>query len=394
MAKVKMKESLPLEVGMNDYHNEERTALRRQFLSDHGLASIDLETLPFDCSFRRYFRLPHAILMDAPPTHEDAFQFHFISDILREAGLSVPQVYAADHENGFLLIEDFGDIPYRKAIQQGTSEKLLYGETVKALVHLHSHFSPSRGLETLSEYHEELEVLNTRDPSFVNSSWVPDTNVFYDFPSLTQKNLSSGMTSMVKFGMTMRDLPTYSLDLFLDRASLFLEWHETDFPESTKQEFRNLWTEAYLNQPVLPTTLAMRDVMIDNLHWLPEREGFKRCGFIDFQDASLAPVSYDLVSLLEDARWDIQPNFAKEMLEIYFASFPDINPDKFYASYCLWGAQRTVRIMGVFFRKAKRDGMPKYLNYLPHLWKTLERDLSYPSLAGLRKWFKAYGGMK
>lgn len=358
MERVKMKESSLLKVGMSDSHNEERTVLRYQFLAEQGLASAELVALPFDCSFRRYFRLPNAILMDAPPSHENASQFHFISDILREAGLSVPQIYAADHDNGFLLIEDFGDIPYRKAIQQGTSEKLLYTEAVKALVHLHSGLLRS-GAPRNDEKERHCELCESR----------------------------------VKQSSDLKKLPTYSLDLFLKNANLFVEWHDADFSESVKQEFEGLWTEVCLNQPVLPTTLAMRDVMIDNLHWLPEREGFKRCGFIDFQDAALAPISYDLVSLLEDARWDIHPSFAKEMLEIYFAAFPHIDQSDFLASYYLWGAQRTVRIMGVFFRKAKRDGMPKYLEYLPHLWRTLERDLIHPSLGGLRKWFKAYGGM-
>ena len=77
--------------------------------------------------------------------------------------------------------------------------------------------------------------------------------------------------------------------------------------------------------------------MVDNLLWLPLRQGFKRCGFIDFQDALWGPISYDLVSLLEDARRDISPGFAKRMLEIYFKAFPDLSREDFWASYSFGG---------------------------------------------------------
>jgi len=275
--------------------------------------------------------------MDAPPTHESTTQFQFLGQILEDAGLSVPRIYAADHEHGFLLIEDFGDLPYRKAIQQGISEKLLYGETIQALVHLHQQTS------TNEEFSQEL--------------------------------------------------PTYTQDLFLKNASLFLEWNETSFSEHAKEEFKNLWVEAYHQQPQLPYTLTLRDVMVDNLLWLSDRHGFHRCGFIDFQDGSWGPITYDLVSLLEDARRDISSAFAQEMLEIYFGAFPALSRDDFLASYYLWGAQRTTRILGVFFRQAKREGNLQYLVHIPRLRKILARDLQHPSLQGLWNWFQAYGGL-
>lgn len=325
-----------------------REILRESFLRKEGFDKDPLHPLPFDCSRRRYFRLSNALLMDAPPTHESTTQFQFLGQILEDAGLSVPRIYAADHEHGFLLIEDFGDLPYRKAIQQGISEKLLYGETIRALIHLHK----------------------SCHPEFISGS----------------------QGSRNKFGMTTK-LPTYTKDLFLKNASLFLEWNETPFSENAKEEFKNLWVEAYHQQPQLPYTLTLRDVMVDNLLWLSDRQGFHRCGFIDFQDGSWGPITYDLVSLLEDARRDISPAFAQEMLEVYFEAFPVLSRNDFWANYYLWGAQRTTRILGVFFRQAKREGNLQYLAHIPRLRKILARDLQHPSLQGLRSWFQAYGGL-
>jgi aminoglycoside/choline kinase family phosphotransferase len=188
-------------------------------------------------------------------------------------------------------------------------------------------------------------------------------------------------------------IPTYTQELFIKNASLFLDWSEIPFSESAQEEFKGLWKEAYLHQPQLPHTLTLRDVMVDNLLWLSDREGFQRCGFIDFQDGSWGPITYDLVALLEDARRDISPSFAREMLEIHFAAFPTLSRDDFWASYYLWGAQRTTRILGVFFRLAKRDGKVHYLTHVPRLWKTLKRDLEHSSLHAIGDWFRLYGGL-
>lgn len=329
-------------------------------MKGEGLETEALRPLPFDCSRRRYFRLPKALLMDAPPPYESTTQFQHLGQILEETGLSVPRIYAADHKHGFLLIEDFGELPYRKAIQQGISEKLLYGETIRALIHLHQHCHP----ELVSGSHAIL---------------------------------STGSRS--KFGMTSKNeepsqgLPTYTQDFFIKKASLFLEWNDVSFSEKAKEEFKHLWEEAFRHQPHLPYTLTLRDVMVDNLLWLPQRQGWQRCGFIDFQDGSWGPITYDLVSLLEDARRDISPVFAQEMLEIYFEAFPDLLRDDFWASYSLWGAQRTTRILGVFFRQAKREGNRQYLVHIPRLKKILARDLQHPSLKGLRAWFQMYGDL-
>ncbi|MBY0272894.1 MAG: phosphotransferase [Alphaproteobacteria bacterium] len=308
---------------------QERENLLEQFLEKHGLEEDELLPLPVDASKRRYFWFSHTLVMDAAPPHEDTKAFENITNLLREAGLTVPKIYAADHKNGFMLLEDFGDLTYRKALEASHEEFLIYKEAINALAHLHKKMKKNKA-----------------------------------------------------------DLPSYDLDLFLERVSLFTQWSDLALSQGAKEDFVGLWMEAFQNQPAVPQRLILRDVMVDNLFWLPKKEGYKRCGFIDYQDARWGPVTYDLVSLLEDARRDVAPDLAQSMLKVYFSHFPKLAREDFMASYCLWGAQRSTRILGVFSRLAKRDGKPKYLEHVPRIWAYLERDLQHPSLAGLKDWFE------
>ena len=129
--------------------------------------------------------------------------------------------------------------------------------------------------------------------------------------------------------------------------------------------------------------------MVDNLLWIPGQTGFKRCGFIDFQDGVWGPITYDLVSLLEDARRDITPHFGREMAERYLKAFSELDQHDFWTSYNLWGAQRCTKILGIFSRLSKRDNKPQYLAHLPRVKRILERNLSHPSLKALQQWFQA-----
>jgi aminoglycoside/choline kinase family phosphotransferase len=329
MEMMKMNASSALKVGNTNFLEEERSALRTSFLTREGLEKETLLPLAVDASNRRYFRLPSCLLMDAPPPEENTRQFHMIAELLQSTGLTVPKIFATDHHHGFLLIEDLGALSYRTALDKDISEECLYSETMKALAHLHI--------------------------------------------TLSDNTLA---------------LPSYDLDLFLDRAGLFLKWYDHSLSHDAQQEFRGLWSDVYKRQPQLPHSLMMRDVMVDNLFWLPERAGMNRCGFIDFQDGLWGPVTYDLVSLLEDARRDISPRFAQQMIDLYLNSVPHLSRDDFWRSYSLWGAQRSTRILGVFSRLAKRDGKPHYLAHLPRVWTYLKRDLEDPSLKALKTWFK------
>lgn len=309
-----------------------RTALRHAFLVKENLQEATLVPLPMDCSKRCYFRLPKMLLMDAPPPHESTINFQDMAELLRNAGLSIPEIYASNHEDGFLLVEDLGELTFRKAIEKGLPETMLYGEVIHSLIHLHQ-----------------------------------------------------------KVNEKITNLPSFDLDLFLSGIEVFLDWYDLPLSDQAKEDFRGLWTDAYHQQPNLPQSIVMRDVMVDNLIWLPSRTGFQRCGFIDFQDGVWGPVTYDLVSLLQDGRRDISPQLGQEMVEIYLKAFPELNVQDFWASYVLWGAQLSTRLTGLWSRLAKRDGKTKYMIHQPRSQATLKYNLSHPSLKGIREWFQGVG---
>jgi aminoglycoside/choline kinase family phosphotransferase len=136
-----------------------------------------------------------------------------------------------------------------------------------------------------------------------------------------------------------------------------------------------------------PDTIALFDFHVDNLMIVPGRKGVAACGLLDFQDAVLAPVAFDLVSLLEDVRRDVPPALVAAMRGRYLAAFPNLDRDAFDRSYSAIGAQRNTRIVGVFTRLLKRDGKPRYLQFMPRVWKLLEGDLAHPAMAPVRAWF-------
>ena len=137
----------------------------------------------------------------------------------------------------------------------------------------------------------------------------------------------------------------------------------------------------------MPETLVLRDYHVDNLMHLPERYGAAACGLLDFQDAVIGPISYDLVSLLEDARRDVPPTLAAECLDRYLTAFPDLEESAFRASYAVLGALRNSKIIGIFIRLDRRDGKSAYLDHIPRAFRWLEGDLLHPSLSDIKIWF-------
>jgi hypothetical protein len=134
-----------------------------------------------------------------------------------------------------------------------------------------------------------------------------------------------------------------------------------------------------------------RDYHAQNLIWLPGRQGAARLGVIDFQDAVAGTMSYDVISLLEDARRDVSPALAAAMTRHYFdalrARGMAVDEDTLRAQMAAIAAQRNAKIAGIFARLYKRDAKPRYLDYLPRVWGYLNRDLEHPALAALKAWY-------
>ncbi|UCH74220.1 MAG: phosphotransferase [Rhodospirillales bacterium] len=319
---------------------DSRAALIDAFLADAGWGEATRTVLAGDASFRRYDRLCHgeerAVLMDAPPPMEDIRPFMRIDRLLCRLGFSAPRIAAADADAGLLLLEDFGDDTYTRVLAQGGDERALYALALDLLIELHRR---SGGCDP------EVEGIQP-----------------YDDAAL------------------------------LDEATLLTDWYMPavfgqDTVAAARDDYCALWIELWRHCRGVPDCLVLRDYHVDNLMWLPDRPGIEACGLLDFQDARWGPITYDLVSLFEDARRDVQATLTRDLLARYRAAFPSLDPEAFAASYALWGAQRSAKILGIFTRLDRRDGKAGYLRHIPRVWRWLEGDLAHPSLAPLRDWF-------
>ena len=300
------------------------------FLAAHGWGDAQILPLAGDASFRRYFRVVdgdrQAVLMDAPPPHEDPRPFIAVAEYLCEQGLTAPTIFARDLVQGLLLIEDFGDVRLRETADAALHREVdFYAGVTDLLVHLH-----------------------TRPP--------------------------------------MPELPVLGLEQWLDEVMLFSDWYcPTLGIDVDRDAFRGAW-EAVLT-PVehdgLPRVTVLRDFHAENIMLVPGKTGVAHYGLLDFQDALIGHPAYDLASVLEDARRDVTPAVEAAMLTRYQgATGQDIE-----SAYWALAAQRNTRILGVFVRLWKRDGKPGYRQFQPRMWGLLERDLAHPGLAPVRAWF-------
>jgi N-acetylmuramate 1-kinase len=180
-------------------------------------------------------------------------------------------------------------------------------------------------------------------------------------------------------------IPPYDTERLLAEAALLVEWYMPLAAEA-RDEYLGLWRAALPLAMVSSPTLVLRDYHVDNLMLLPDRPGIKGCGLLDFQDAVRGPSSYDLVSLLKDARRDVPDALRRAMTERYLAAFPGLDRRAFLRSAAILSAQRNCKIIGIFTRLWKRDGKPQYLSHIPRVWRLLEQDLGHPALASIARW--------
>ena len=313
----------------------DRTAAITAFLDLSGWQGAVCTTLAGDASFRRYDRVTLgdriAVLMDAPPPMEDVRPFIRIAEHLTSLGLSAPRILARDEEAGFLLLEDLGDGTYTKLLAENHEEEALYALAMDVLAHLHAH--PAALPEGLPPY-DEAKLL--AEAALLTDWYYPAT-----------------------FG---RELDPASRAAYLD-----------------------IWRALVPLARALPDTLVLRDFHVDNLMLLP-RPGVAACGLLDFQDAVAGPPTYDPMSLLEDARRDIDPALIARMKDRYLSYFPALDRQAFAQSWSVLAAQRHAKVIGIFTRLAKRDGKPLYLGHIPRVWRLLEAACQDPVLAPLAEW--------
>ncbi len=278
----------------------------------------------------------------------DCRPFAAVSEFLRQQGFSAPEIIAHDYGTGFLLIEDFGNGRFADLILKGRNERPLYEAAIDVLVRLHQAEAPA----------------------------------YLPVPG------SSPLTLLAYDALAMRTEVQLLLEWFYPAAT------GATISEEAGLQFKDAWNEALKQLQFDRPVMVLRDFHAENLMWLERSGGESNAGLLDFQDALAGSGAYDLVSLMEDARRDVSTELADEMFGRYVGKRRVLDnkfdEESFRFSAALLAAQRNTKIVGIFARLWKRDGKPRYTQFLPRMWRYLERDLSHPALRLLKTWFDTH----
>lgn len=294
------------------------------FLNNNKIANYEIKLVAGDASFRSYYRIffdaKTLILMFAPPSHENIAPFIKIDEFLVKNNFSAPKIFAIDTNEGFILLEDFGDESYTKFLasllqnqeQQGVAELELYKKACDCLIELH-----------------KLQPL--------------------------------------------QDIALYNNELLFREVMLFVDWYlphvkKIELNLQDRARFKALWFDLFDSINRENQVLVLRDFHADNLMLLRNKQNYKSVGLLDFQDAVIGSKAYDLVSLLEDARRDIDEKNRAEILNYYLKESKTAQ-ESFLQDYAILSLQRNIKIIGIFARLAARDSKPHYLNLLPRMMK-------------------------
>jgi len=301
------------------------------FLAAIGWDDAEIMPLAGDASFRRYFRVKHgamcAVLMDAPPPHEDPRPFIEVAQWLHTNGFTAPKIIAQDLTQGLVLLEDFGDARLREVLEaEPIREESLYQDVVALLCELHARAAPP--------------------------------------------------------------LAAYDRTVYQREVALFTEWYcpalGLDVDEAA---FKSAWDQVLnIVDADHRAVMVLRDYHAENIMLIAGKTS-PLLGLLDFQDALVGHPAYDLVSVLQDARRDVDEALEVKMVEFYKTTASPSGA--FDAIYAILGAQRNVKILGIFTRLWKRDNKPHYRQFQARVWRYLERDLRHPALAPVAAWFDA-----
>jgi len=302
----------------------ERTQLLENWIKDQFPEKVfTLKPASADASFRRYFRVfiddRTFVVMDAPPQHEDCRPFLQVADILSTTGVHVPNILAQNLEHGFLLLSDLGNTTFLQALTSDTARvDQLYADAIDALIQMQL----SQRTEGLPDYDETLLLR--------------ELNLFPDW--YIAKHL----------GKALSDQQTVMLSTIFARI--------------------------LANNLAQPKVLVHRDYHSRNL-----MVSTPNPGIIDFQDAVVGPVTYDLVSLFKDAYvyWDeerVLDWVIRYWEKARKAGLP-LSADfaEFYRDFEWMGVQRHLKILGIFARLNYRDGKATYLDDMPLVMNYLRK---------------------
>jgi len=343
-----------------------RNAEIEAFFNVHNIALASRRFFEGDASSRRYEKVQSGsgalILMDmsqrpdGPPVKngrpysaiahlaEGLREVVGVNDELLKMNYSAPRILVCDLNHGLALIEDLGS--------------QVYGQMIRA------------GADMVEPMHAAIDLL----ADMASRVWPRQVPV-----------RDGGIYAV----------PSYDEEAQLIEVDLLPVWfhahlHGGVAPDALRHSFADLWQEVLPVTQLAQPIWVLRDFHSPNLIWLPEREGVRRVGLIDTQDAVLGHPAYDLASLLQDARVDVEFAFADQLYVRYETQRKKqgaFEAEEFARAYAVLGAQRASKILGIFARLNARDGKPQYLKHMPRVSRYLARNLEHPMLSKIKSWF-------
>ncbi len=322
--------------GSNPYF-EGREEQRAAFLNVHLKGVHDVRPLTQDWASRRYFRVSCGdktfVLMEAVPDHiETATMGHKLSAFLKIArllhdrGISVPEIYAVDERDGYVLLEDFGDITLNAALQNGMSEMDVYAAATDVLIAMRDNIS---------------------------------MNDLHGFAKYKDSYIRKGRQRIVDWYLPATRKAVNNDDVL--------------------SSYLKAWDDVATVLPPPRIGFVHGDFHLGNL--MMRKNG--PCGVLDFQDAMAGPVAYDLANLLETIRADVPEDVYTAMMSRYGGD------DNFRAWFRVMAAQFHCRLIGQVLRLAILSGKTDLLAYMPRIQSYLRRELESPVLKPLADWFRA-----
>jgi tRNA threonylcarbamoyl adenosine modification protein YjeE len=345
-----------------------RTLAIRAFLAANGWGEATRRFLHGDAHHRTYERVQLGddvrVLMNQPAEQddeagrrrktqrrlqkraEDTRPFHAFGLALHRLGLSVPAIHAHDPEMGLMLLEDLG-CEMCVAGSPPTPMHERYILTAEVLASLHARALPS-------------EIDDGCGGTFT-------------VPVLDAAVLLSEVNVLIEWGV----------EYYVGRKPT----------EAEAEAFRALWAPLLAELVSGPQTWCLHDVHSPNLLWLPEREGIRKVGILDFQDTIFGPPAYDVATLARDARVTVPPDLEAAILDAYIAKRVEqdagFDGAGFRRAYAIIVAQHVTRLLGQFVRLKVRDGKPVYMQHVPRLWAYLRQVLENPVTRPLKVWYDA-----
>ncbi len=315
-----------LSENMNDRKHQ-----RQAFLAEHSWADTEITPLVPDASARRYFRLEKGVqrrmLMDDIGGKQNVIPFVKITAHLTSLGIRTPAIYHQDLDGGFLILEDLGGDTFSTLLLKDHSEKELC----------------SKAMGVLGKVHRQIDA-------------------------------------------TKIDLGNYDFEHFINEAYLFTDWYlpatqKRKTGATQRSDYESVWWQIFESLPTLQSTLVLRDYHIDNLMMVDGE-----CAVLDYQDALIGPIAYDVVSLLEDARRDVSGALNESLKRQYLNQNPGINEEHFNHHLVVWGAQRHCKVAGIFVRLWLRDDKPVYLQHLNRVMRLIGKHIENPIMLPLKRW--------